>query len=138
MTEQEMKDLKVATPNSLDELVTFIKSLENEADDYGKAAYCASLAAYATFQYIAHREGLTGFQASCADLNFIARTRHIDGPFMIVDFRNHLYPQYNLLEKLRNSLDENKDWFKEQATKLLQNSPEAHPNVIAHWKKLGE
>jgi len=61
--------------------------------------------------------GVTGFQSSCADLSFLRRSRHIEGPFMIMMAENALYPQTDPREKLDEALTEWKPWLKEQAEK---------------------
>jgi hypothetical protein len=80
--------------------------------------------------------GVTGFQSSRADLDFIRRTRRIDGPFILIKAGDDLYPQSNPRQKLAEALRGWRFWLKEQAQKNLQESPDAHPKVLAHWKKL--
>lgn len=136
-TEQELRALKVEWPNTQKELLETISNLVDRNHDYGTCVYAMSIAAISAFYYVAHKLGTTGFQASCADLDIIRRSRHMEGPFMIVDGNKMLYPQYNLVEKLEEAIKAWKPWAKEQAEKLLKESGgHAHPNVIAHWKKL--
>lgn len=139
MTEKKMRETKVIQPKSLKELLKYIEDLLKENDDYGKAVYAVSMAATATFNYMAFECGITAFQASCADLDIIRRVRLLKGPFMLVNLEDALYPQDGLLEnkvkKFRNSED-SKKWLKETAIKNLEESPDAHEEVIAHWKKL--
>ncbi len=135
-TEAEMREHKVSWPQSLDELNEYIISLTERQHDYGTSAYAMSLAAVAAFNYIGHKLGTTGFQASCADLDIIRRTRLIDGPFMLLRGHDMLFPQYDLQQKLREAMDEWAQWASEEAGKLLAKDTSAHPNVIAHWRKL--
>lgn len=136
-TEQEMREYKVPFPQSLDELNEFITSLTERQHDYGSSAYAMSLAATAAFNYIGGKLGTTGFQASCADLDFLRRTRGLDGPFMIMKAEDMLYPQYSLPGNLAEAMDKWEEWAAEQAKKKLAESGNtAHPDVRAHWVKL--
>jgi len=94
MTEHEMRAYKVPWFDNICELAEFIQSLLELEHTYGTAAYSMSLAATAAFNFIANNEGCTGFQASCADLDFIRRTRRLKGPFKLLDYSKMLYPQY--------------------------------------------
>lgn len=131
-----MRDEETKWPKSLDELTEYIKSLTDREHDYGTRVYARSLAAAATFNYVATKLGVTGFQASCADLDFLRRTRSLKGPFIILKAEDICYPQYNLHEKLNKDMNEWKSWVAEECKKLLETSDSAHPDVIAHWKKL--
>ncbi len=137
-TEADMRDAKSPWPYNERQLIEYIKSVTERSHDYGTCVYAMSLAAVAAFNFVSHQLGVTGFQASCADLDFIRRTRHLDGPFMLIKGADALYPQYDLLAKLSESMAEWKPWLKEQAAKKLAESPDAHPEVLAHWKKLAE
>jgi hypothetical protein len=137
-TEEEMREAKVPWPKTLAQLAEYIGSLVNRSHDYGTCVYAMSMAAEAAFNYVAGKDGTTGFQASCADLDIIRRTRNIKGPFMLIKGEDMLYPQYNLFDKLTESIEKWKPWAKEQAVKKLAESPNAHPNVIAHWKSLAK
>lgn len=134
-TERDMREAKVPWPYTPEQLIEYIQSLVQRTHDYGTAVYAASMAATAAFNYVCKVEGLSGFQASCADLDFIRRSRHIDGPFMLIKGEDALYPQYDLHEKLNEAITEWKPWLSEQASKNLSNKS-AHPDVIAHWKRL--
>lgn len=136
-TETEMRETKAPWPNTPKQLSEYINSLVDRQHDYGTAAYAMSLAASAAFNYVAHRLGTTGFQSGCADLDFIRRNRHIKGPFMLIKGEDALYPQYDLQERLNESLHEWKPWLKEQAAKNLKESGEyCHVDVKRHWEKL--
>lgn len=135
-TEQEMRAHKAPTPLTIEDLSTYIESLTKREHDYGTCCYAMSLAATAAFNYVASQLGVTGFQASCADLDIIRRTRNIDGPFMLIRGEDMLYPQYNLQEKLREAMEGWSTWAAEQAREKLATSPDASERVIAHWKQL--
>ena len=93
-TEKDMREHKVPWLKTMGELTEYIQSLIDIPHDYGTAVYSMSLAGVAAFKFVAGSLGTTGFQASCADLDMIRRTRLIKGPFKIIDFSDMLYPQY--------------------------------------------
>jgi hypothetical protein len=138
MTEEQMRDMECPWPHSIEELVEFIKMLEGENDDYGKAVYIMSLAATAAFNYASHVAGTTGFQAGCASFDFMKRTKGIDGPFMLVRVSDCLYPQYDKVGEVADFIEKLRPWLKEKALAKLADDQNrsAHPKVIAHWKKL--
>jgi hypothetical protein len=136
-TEQEMREEIAPTFDSVDELQSYIASLVDREHDYGTCCYAMSLAATAAFNFVARELGVTGFQASCADLDILRRTRRLDGPFVILTGEDELYPQYDNNRKLEECRIAWKDWIAEQAAKKLAESADsAHPDVVAHWKKL--
>jgi hypothetical protein len=137
-TEADMREAKVPWPKTKEQLAEYIESLVNRNHDYGTCVYAMSMAAEAAFNYVAGKEGCTGFQASCADLDFVRRTRLLKGPFMLIKAEDMLYPQYNLFDKLSESIEKWKPWAKEEAIKNLAEIDHAHPDVIAHWKRLSE
>jgi hypothetical protein len=135
--EQEMRDAKVPTLETAEELTAYIDGLVKRQHDYGTCVYAMSMAATAAFNYVAHKLGVTGFQASCADMDILRRTRSIEGPFMILDGEKALYPQYDLEGKVREWLegDDFKAWISEQAKKKLADANGASPSVVAHWRR---
>jgi len=136
-SEAEMRECKVPWPRTRKQLDEYVESLVAREHDYGTSAYSASLAATAAFQYICGRLGLSGFQASCADLDFLRRSRSLSGPFMILKLESALYPQSDPIEKAQKFLTENRDWLETEARKkLLERSEYTHPDVLAHWKQL--
>ena len=136
-TEAQMRESEVPWPKTQKQLNKYIESLVKRNQDYGTCVYAMSMAAVATFNYVAGQLGVTGFQSSCADMDIIRRTRGIKGPFMLIDGADALYPQYDLRKRLEESMDEWKLWLKEEATKKLSESNEyTHHDVIAHWEKL--
>lgn len=136
-TEQEMRAETAPTFDTVEELQGYITSLVEREHDYGTCCYAMSLAATAAFNFVASKLGVTGFQASCADLDILRRTRHLDGPFVILKGEDELYPQYDNHQKLEECRVMWKDWIAEQAkAKLEKSADSAHPNVVAHWKKL--
>lgn len=137
-TVQEMRDAEAPTPKTVEELSEYITSLVDRKHDYGTCVYAMSLAATAAFNHVAHKLGATGFQASCADLDILRRTRSIEGPFIILEGEYMLYPQYDLQDQLDSAISEWEDWASEEAAKkLAQNKEEnIHPKVWAHWQSL--
>lgn len=138
MTEQEMREAAVPTFDEPDALIDYIESLRTQPHDYGTCVYAMSMAATATFNYMARALGVTGFQASCADMDILTRTRSYKGPWAIIDSKDMLYPQYDIPAQVQKMLDGWKPWAAEEAAKLLA-KPEEGPacrEVVAHWKKL--
>lgn len=136
-TEAEMREAKVPWPLTKEQLTEYIESLANRTDhDYGTCVYAVSMAAVATFNYMAGVLGITGFQSGCADFDILRRTRHIPGPFILLKGEDALYPQYDLPGKLAEAMQKWEPWLKEEAAKKLIESGSAHPEVVAHWKKL--
>lgn len=104
MIEQEMRDTEVPRANTIGELSDYIESLVAKQHDYGTCVYAMSMAATAAFNYVARQLGVTGFQASCADMDVLRRTRRIKGPFMLVDSDKMLYPQYSIERDVRAAM----------------------------------
>jgi hypothetical protein len=137
--EREMRETDAPWPKSLDELTAYIQKLADGPHDYGTAVYAMSLAATAAFQFMASHVGASGFQASCADLDVLRRTRRIDGPFSIVQARDLLYPQYDLHGTLSEWIEKWRPWVREQARAKLASEPETvAESVRAHWARLAE
>lgn len=141
MNEQEMREASVPHPEDMAELTAYIQSLIDQEHDYGTCVYAMSMAAVAAFSYVAAKLGATGFQASCADLDVVRRTRHLKGPFILLTAEKALFPQYDLRRDLNEALSEWKPWLKEQAADNLRKArtdPESlvHPNVLEHWERI--
>lgn len=138
--EQEMRESEGIWPKSIKELNKYIKSLESTNHDYGTCVYAVSLASVATFRYMAHKLGITGFQASCADLDVIRRTRHMEHGFSITNYSNLLYPQFldsNHFPSLTDLLENNKKMLAEEAREELKNHRGLiSPKVKAWWQFL--
>jgi hypothetical protein len=80
--------------------------------------------------------GITGFQAGCIMWQFIRHWMHIEGPVRLMQYEDMLYPQYE--EKFR-TIDAN-TWeeLQKQARKKIEEHPDAHADVLAHWKKVAQ
>ena len=135
-TEQGMRESPAPTPDSVEELAQYVESLVDRNHCYGTCVYAMSLAATAAFNFVVRRLGATGFQASCADLDILRRTRRLDGPFILIKAENDLYPQYDNVADLRAAREKWRPWVIEQAKKKLAESSDAHPDVLAHWRRL--
>lgn len=141
MTEAEMREAKVPTSQTPEELAGYISALVDRQHDYVTCVYAMSMAATAAFNYVAHKLGVSGFQASCADLDILARTRDLHFG-KILDYRNLLYPQYCDTEHFPGVTELMADekirkWLGDEARKkLTETNGVAHPNVLAHWQKL--
>jgi hypothetical protein len=136
-TEREMRETENPWPKSKKELHEYIDSLVDREHDYGTCCYAMSLAALAAFNYVAHTLGCTGFQASCADLNFIGRTRHMKHGFRIIDYENLLYPQYLTDERFpthQQLLSQNREELAKAARELLATRDLACDEVRERWE----
>lgn len=154
MTEQEMRELEAPHPKTIGELNDYIASLVAEVKDvdennhealgdaYGKCVYIMSLTAVAAFNYAAGQIGASGFQAGCADLDFLKRTRRMKDGFQIIDWNKFLYPQYmsdKVMSAAFNALEpESIKRIAAAAVALLAESDQGHihPNVLEHWRTL--
>ena len=139
LDEAGLRELKAPWPKTMEELTEFIKSLTEREHDYGTCVYAMSLAANAAFNYVSGVVGSSGFQASCADLDFLKRTRNYTHGFMILDYNKLLYPQF--LDKehfpgIWDCITNNKEELIKAAKELLSTTKDAHPDVIKHWKRI--
>ena len=139
MTEKELRETDVPWPKTPEELQAYIDALVSRQHDYGTCVYAMSMAATAAFQYVAHVLGVTGFQASCADMDILRRTRGIKGGFRILKYADLLYPQYCDSEHFpgwQELMRDNAEYLKVEAEKLLAEGKGAVPAVRAHWEML--
>lgn len=140
ITELEMQKEEAPSPKSTQDLSEYIESLVERKHDYGTCVYAMSLAATASFNYVASKLGVTGFQASCADLDILKRTRGLKCPFILLKAEDMLYPQYDLHGKLAQAMEEWKEWAKEQAIQKLNENKdkEVHHDFWARWEALAQ
>jgi hypothetical protein len=140
LTEEEMREQKPFWPKSIEELVEYINSLIERPHSYGTCVYAMSYAAASAYYYVSHKLGVSGFQAGCAEMDFLRLTRHWEWG-RILDYNDLLFPQYCNEEKFP-SVDtllnnpEIKEVLAKKARQKLASGDRAHPNVIAHWEKL--
>ncbi|WP_419877700.1 hypothetical protein [Brevibacillus centrosporus] len=124
-------------PKTEQELIDFLHEHENKSHSYESVAESLTEVTLAMFNYFASKQGMTGFQASWGGLQFLKKSRGIEGPFGIIDGSKLLYPQYDLRKQLE-------DWIKEWEPQLAQMAKEkleetncqAHPDVLERWQRL--
>lgn len=127
------KDIK-----TIEELKNLIEEVETKFNyDYGVAPRCIGAVSAVVAKYLSATMGITGFQAGFAMWDFImsyTKTGNKCG-MRLVDYDDMLYPQYD--EKFEKTIAKT-TWEKIQseAEKRLEDSPNASPNVIAHWKSI--
>lgn len=145
LEEIAMRAFKAPTPDTSAELAKLADELVDREHEYGTCVYAMSILAEAAFRFVARRLGVTGFQASCADMDILRRTRGWKGPAMILDGENALYPQYDLRESVNKWLTDPDmiQWLADEARKLIaeRSGPDGfpgqvHPDVRAHWERL--
>ena len=136
-SEKELRACKVPFPRSRNGMQSIVDAVTKRQHDYGTCVYAMSIAAEAAFNYVAHVLGTTGFQSSCADLDFLRRTRMLKYGFQIINYENLLYPQYaDKFPTRAQVLKENIDEIGKAAEELLADRDGAHPAVIRHWEDL--
>lgn len=136
--EEAMRDAKPPNPKTIEELCEAIQSLVERPHSYGTCVYALSHAALAAFNFVASKLGVTGFQASCADMNILKHTRNWKWG-CILDYENLLHPQYRDHFKTFDQLiDEHQEELGKRARELLAKNPEAHGAVSDHWRRLAK
>jgi hypothetical protein len=144
MNEEELKNYKAPSLKTKDELDKLIETLSRRIQTYGTCVYAASIVLQATAHYMDHILGLTGFQASCVDIDFVSKRRLLKHGFRIIDYEKLLYPQfYNSNSYFTLSAErllyDNIHILAIEANRLLieqesNNVPSATNDVINHWK----
>lgn len=136
-TEKELRELILPFPDTERDALRIVRAVLNREHDYGSCCYAMSIAANAMFNYAASKHGCTGFQASCADLDFLRRTRLLKHGFQIIKYDDLLYPQYADKFPTRAQLiRDNIDQLGKAAEEMLADSDRAHPNVRRWWEDL--
>lgn len=127
----------VPWPKTTDELDAYISSEVDRQHDYNTSADAMWHAALAAGRYVASRLGLTGFQASCADMAYIGASRGMEPPFGLLDGNDLLYPQSaDLLERAAKWIEEWKPVLAPKArARLSEEHEHVHPHVWAHWQE---
>ncbi len=134
--ERALRESVAPWPETLEGLSAYITSLVEREHDYGTCVYAMSLAATAAFQHVAKRLGVTGFQASCADMDILTRTRGYKHGFMILDADNLLYPQYDLRQQVDEWIQKTEPQLAKVARERLADGGTLHPNVRAHMERI--
>lgn len=125
---------------TFEDLTTFLKDVEENYNyDYGVAPRSMAQASVAVAWYLADKFGITGFQAGFVMWDFIRdwiKTSNKCG-MKLVDYDDMLYPQYE--DKFQKTISSDV-WanIQKEAAKRLEDSSNAHPAVIAHWKSIVE
>lgn len=126
-------------PSTEKELFDYLHELFEGPFDYNSSAETLWLAAYAAFEYAAHVVGASGFQGEYAALTLLGRLNGIKGPYAYIDGDKMLYPQYDILEQVREYLDSWRPWAAEQAKeRLAALKPDdiVSSRVKEHWETL--
>lgn len=141
LLEKWMAEAKTQTPATIG---TFIYELVNHPHDYGTICRAIAAAAVGAAYAINNSDsgGITGFQASCVNWDFLAYWGHVKSPARITEYQDLLYPQ--MAEKFTTISQETWDFIKQKAADNLAEhvamrageAPNAHPNVIAHWQSI--
>lgn len=126
-----MAEAKSMTTEKLPE---FLKKLSEHEHDYNTIVYATAAAAVAAANAIGARE-ITGFQGGCVMWEFIREWGAVgDGPLRLQQMRNLLYPQYAYHF---NSIPRDTwDQIVQLAKTELEKTTVAHPDVLAHQKKI--
>lgn len=139
-----MRDEEVPYFESVEEVSKYITKLVDQQHSYGTCVYAMSMAATAAFKYVAHKLGVTGFQASCADLDILRRTRGLEWG-KILDYDKLLYPQYlhednfPTISGLMSDPEVRTELKKRAQAKLDQSANDEmrpHDAVLEHWRML--
>lgn len=131
-----MSDYQSVCPKTESELLSLLTEIKESATGYEEAAQAMTDAAHVAFNYIASTCGCTGFQASFAQLRFVAQQRGAEHPLMLVDSGKQLYPQYDVAAEVSEFLNESLPQVAKTAKDKLESVPSANPRVRAHWQKL--
>lgn len=129
-----------ASKQTLKTLPDFVNHLMNDYEhDYGTVCHAVAACAIAAAWAADHEPngGITGFQAGFVLWDFIKQWSFPDNKtgMKIINYDNMLYPQNQYLFKKTISKDVWDALIKQADEKLLK-SPDAHPEVIAHWKSI--
>lgn len=131
-------------PKTEEEFIAYVreqlngpKSSETDASYYNNTAEALANITIAAHNYAAYVQGNSNFQAGWAQMKFLSVVRGIEGPFAILDSNELLYPQYDMQGKVNKWLKEWEVALAPKAKELLETSSGyAHPNVVAHWRKI--
>lgn len=129
-----------AKRQTLATLPEFIRHLMNDySHDYGTVVHAVAASAIAAAWAADHepRGGITGFQAGFVMWDFIKQWSKPDNKtgLRLIDYDKMLYPQdADRFEPTMSSATWKK--IQEEATRLLKEEPDSHPDVIAHWRSI--
>ncbi len=140
MSEEELREAEVVWPKTEEELGEIIDALIERNHTYGTCVYAMSIAMVSAMRYVSHELGVTGFQASCADLDVLSRTRNLNWGTLL-DYEDLLWPQKWHSDNFPSRIDiwsDNKEKFAEKAKEKIEenNKGEVHERVWKHWEEL--
>lgn len=130
------KEAEKITEKTLPKFIS--KLINNYNHDYGTICHACSAAAIASINAVnnSRQGGITGFQAGCIMWGFIKNWMpdFKDTFAKLTNYKDLLYPQY---EDEFNTLSKDAfEWLQKEAKEKLETSPQAHPEVVAHWKSI--
>lgn len=137
-TEPQIRKLKTPWPETKEELLEFLDTIEKHPNGYGECVELIALFLDATKNYLLCKAGATGFQSDAVNISFLRRTRNMKH-FQILDISNLLYPQYcnqKYFPTLSTLIFTHRNFLKTEAKKKLKENLKAHPDVIRHWQAL--
>lgn len=132
---------KEAKEQTLETLPAFLKKLtEDYMHDYGTICHAMAAGALATCWAINKSSvgGITGYQAGFVMWKFVRNWNYSDNKtgLRVIDYDNLLYPQYAHYFKNKMSTEQWENLKKTAAEKLQNDSGNAHPNVVEHWRSI--
>lgn len=112
--------------------------VEKYNNDYGGVCYAIGNAAYATAMYLAHKCGITGFQAGEVMWEFIRQWdfRNNECGLRIINYDDLCYPQY--LYKFEGMKIPQEVWDRviKKCQNLMKNEEHACNKVKQHWSAI--
>lgn len=117
----------------------FRELIDDYKHDYGTTCHAISAAAVAAAYAMAHEMRPTGFQFSCAELEFLKRTRFSRNKlgFSICNWDNILYPQYASDFSGLTVDAKTAEQIRLEAYRLLcEEAQHAATDVLVWWAKL--
>lgn len=116
----------------------FIKELSEYDHNYDTICHAVACAGIAAMWAMNRTKsgGITWFQANQVMWMVIRHWGRFEKqPMKLTDFSDFLYPQAK--ERLEPTMPpETWAWIQEAAKTLLEESKDAHPEVIAHWERI--
>lgn len=118
------------------EFLEYVRAQLAGPHDYNSVADAVANVAIAAFNYGASSQGITGFQAGWASMQFLKTVKGIKGPFGIIDGEKFLFPQYDPVGQVIEWEKEWKPYLKQIAEeKLKEDWPHVHPDVKRRWEE---
>ena len=119
---------------TMENLLAFIdKMMNGYIHDYGTACHAVSACAIAAAWAAADKEGITGFQAGFVMWDFIRNwtKTHNECGLKLIDY-DEIY-EYKFNRPIRSN---NWEHIQAKAKENLERTPDAHPFVIRHWRRI--